>query len=73
MEFREKFIKELKFLDSDTFYKILWSMVKAEELKVTPDSQDWKMISEAFISKAKDFDAKSLTNMLVLLTIARDS
>jgi hypothetical protein len=27
---REKFLKELKFLDGATMYKILWAMIKAE-------------------------------------------
>jgi len=31
--FKGKFIKELKHLDTETFYKVLWAMVKAGEVK----------------------------------------
>ena len=33
-EFKDKFLRELKFLDSETFYKVLWSLVKANVISV---------------------------------------
>jgi hypothetical protein len=30
--FKEKFLKDLKHLDSDSFYKIFWSMMKADAI-----------------------------------------
>ena len=69
--FKEKFIKELKYLDSETFYKILWSLIKARVIAIdeSPGS-DWFQIKEAIVGKMKDFDPKTLTNILVLSTVA---
>jgi N6-adenosine-specific RNA methylase IME4 len=40
--FKEKFLKELRFLDSETFYKVLWSLVKAKAISVNEESgSDW--------------------------------
>ena len=72
--FKEKFIKELKFLDQDTFYKIMWSLVKSQVIAIDErPGSDWHQIKEAVVSKMKDFDAKTLTNILVLSTVAKNA
>jgi len=71
--FKEKFIKELKYLDQETFYKIMWSLIKAKVITIdeSPGS-DWFQIKEAVVGKMKDFDPKTLTNILVLATVAKN-
>lgn len=34
----DKFIKDLPYLNEDTLYKILWSIIKAERLVVKNDA-----------------------------------
>ena len=72
--FKEKFIKELKYLDQDTFYKIMWSLVKAQVIAIDErPGSDWHQIKEAVVAKMKDFDPKTLTNILVLATVAKNA
>jgi hypothetical protein len=40
--FKEKFLKELKYLDQDTFYKIMWSLIKAKAIGIDEQAgSDW--------------------------------
>jgi hypothetical protein len=48
--FKEKFLKDLEFLDQHTFYKVLWAFVKSDAVN------DWIIIKEAIIKKVKDFE-----------------
>ena len=32
--FKEKFLKELRYLDQETFYKIMWSLIKAKAIGI---------------------------------------
>lgn len=72
--FKQKFIKELKYLDQETFYKILWSLVKAKAIAIDEQAgAEWFQVKEAIVAKVKDFDPKTLTNILVLATVAKGS
>jgi hypothetical protein len=54
--FKEKFLKDLEFLDQHTFYKVLWAFVKSDAVKVNDSGNDWIIIKEAIIKKVKDFE-----------------
>jgi hypothetical protein len=41
---KSKFLKELKYLKEETLYKILWSLVKSEELKIKDNSIEWQAV-----------------------------
>jgi len=41
---KSKFLKELKYLKEETLYKILWSLVKSEELKIKDNSTEWQAV-----------------------------
>lgn len=70
--FKDKFLKELRYLDQETFYKVLWSLVKAEAITVNEEGgSDWSQVKEAVVAKMKDFEPKTLTNILVLATVAK--
>ena len=70
--FKEKFIRELKYLDQETFYKILWSLIKARAIAIDEQAgANWFQVKEAIVAKVKDFDPKTLTNILVLATVAK--
>ena len=70
--FKDKFIKELKYLDQETFYKIMWSLVKAKAIGIDESAgSEWAQIKEAVVTKMKDFDPKTLTDILVLATVAK--
>jgi len=72
--FKEKFIKELRYLDQDTFYKIMWSLIKAQVIAIDErPGSDWHQIKEAVVAKMKDFEPKTLTNILVLATVAKNA
>jgi hypothetical protein len=70
--FKDKFLKELRYLDQETFYKIMWSLVKAKAIGIDEQAgTDWHLIKEAVVAKMKDFEPKTLTNILVLATVAK--
>lgn len=46
-EFRERFLKDLKYLDSETFYKVLWAFVKSKSIVIHEEGAEWKIIKEA--------------------------
>ncbi|MGB0716425.1 MAG: NfeD family protein, partial [Phycisphaerae bacterium] len=50
------------------FYKIIWSMVKANSVQTDDRSEDWKRITEALKHNIKEFDAETLSNILVMMT-----
>ena len=73
-DIRNKFLKELKHLDQETFYKVLWALVKAKAISIDEHGgSEWGQVREAVVAKMKDFDAKTLTNVLVLSTVAKDA
>ena len=55
---RDKFIKEIKYLKEETLYKILWAMIKAEELKISDDSPEWILIKDILKQKSKELSPK---------------
>ena len=71
--FKEKFVKDLRYLDQENFYKVLWSLIKAKAIAMdeSPGSE-WRQIKEAIIGKMKDFEPKTITNILVLATVAKN-
>ena len=70
--FKDKFIKELRYLDQETFYKIIWSLIKAKAIGIDEQAgSEWAQIKEAVVAKVKDFDPKTLTEILVLATVAK--
>jgi hypothetical protein len=72
--FKDKFLKELRHLDPETFYKVLWSLVKAEAVSVNEQGgSDWSLVKEAIVAKMKEFEPKTLTNILVLATVAKSA
>lgn len=71
-KFKEKFLKELKYLDQETFYKVLWALVKAKAIQVNEQGgSEWSQVKEAVVAKVKDFDPKTITNIMVLATVAK--
>lgn len=56
-------------------YKVLWSMVKGDLLKIRDDKSntEWSFIKNAIVKKVKDMDPKVLTNILILSTVAKDT
>lgn len=67
--FKEKFIRDFKHLDQETFYKVLWSLVKAEAIAINEQGgSEWSTVKEAVVFKMKDFTPQTLTNVLVLAT-----
>ena len=70
--FKEKFIKELKYLDQQTFYKVMWALIKANAIAIDERAgSDWFQVKEAIVAKIKDFDPKTFTDILVLATVAK--
>lgn len=66
---KAKFLKELKYLKEDTFYKILWSLLKAEQLKVACDSPDWEIVKDIIKTRSKEFTPKIISDILLLSTM----
>lgn len=66
---RPKFLKELKYLKEETLYKILWSLIKAGELKVSEKSPEWLMVKEDLKERAKELSPKCLSDILLLSTL----
>lgn len=70
--FKEKFLKELKYLDQETFYKVLWALVKSKSIRINEQGgTEWSQVKEAVVMKIKDFDPKTITDILVLATVAK--
>lgn len=40
-KFLDSYLKDMKYLDQDTLYKILWAFIKADRLKVNKDIYEW--------------------------------
>jgi predicted nucleic-acid-binding protein len=55
--FKDRFMKELEYLDSETMYKIIWSLIKSEAIIVNDSSSDWTKIKDIVIKKVKTLDA----------------
>jgi len=66
---RSKFIKELKYLKEETLYKIIWSMLKAEQLKITDDSPEWVLVKDVIKTRSKELSPKVLADILLLSTM----
>ena len=70
---RKKFLKELKFLKEETLYKIMWSMIKSEQLKVSDDEPEWIMVKDNLKERSKELSPKCISDILLLSTLeARD-
>ena len=41
LKVRERFIKELKHLKGETMYKIIWSMMRANQLTISKENYEW--------------------------------
>jgi hypothetical protein len=41
-KFLDSYLKDMKYLDQDTLYKILWAFIKADRLKVNKDIYEWQ-------------------------------
>jgi len=65
---KDKFLKELKHLNGETMYKIIWSMLKVDSLAVQEDSHHWIEVKKMIIKRAKEFDSKILASLMVLST-----
>ncbi|CDW91217.1 UNKNOWN [Stylonychia lemnae] len=70
-KFKDKFLKDLKHLDQEIFYKVLWSLIKADTIEVDDRGFEWSLIKETIIKRAKDFDPATVTNILVLSTTGK--
>lgn len=40
-KFLDSYLKDMKYLDEATLYKILWAFIKADRLKVKADVYEW--------------------------------
>ena len=67
-KFLEKFVKDLPFLDEDTFYMILWSCVKAGRFQGKKDTFEWHSIRDTIKKKANELSPDTLTKLVVLST-----
>ena len=67
-KFLQKFIKDLPFLDEDTFYMIIWSCVKAGRFQGKKDTFEWNAIREIIKKKANELSPEVLTKLVVLST-----
>lgn len=65
---KDHFLKELKHLKGETMYKIVWSLMRADELKIEKENFEWQQIKKIIIKRAKDLDTKLLTDILVMAT-----
>ena len=70
--FKEKFFKDLQYLDNENLYKIVWALVKSKQITVNDEGQEWNYVKDAVVAKVKDLDPKTLTNIIVLSTIGKD-
>ena len=70
--FKEKFFKDLQYLDNENLYKIVWALVKSKQITVNDEGQEWNYVKDAVVAKVKDIDPKTLTNIIVLSTIGKD-
>ena len=44
--FYERFLRDLPYLSDEIFYKILWSCVKSENIKIHAVSNDWALVKD---------------------------
>lgn len=50
----------------------MWSLIKAKAIGIDEQAgSEWAQIKEAVVAKMKDFDPKTLTEVLVLATVAK--
>ncbi len=50
----------------------MWSLIKAKAIGIDETAgSDWNQIKESIVAKMKDFDPKTLTNILVLATVGK--
>jgi len=70
--FKEKFLRDLRFLEQRSFYKLVWALVKSEALTEEGEN-DWEIVKQALVSKAKEMDPEVLTDLLVLSTSGKGS
>ena len=65
---KPKFLKELKHLDEETLYKIVWSLIKAEQLDMTDSDPQWQLIKDTLAHKSKELSPKILSDLILLST-----
>lgn len=65
---KDRFIKELKHLKGDTMYKIIWALMRADQLEINKDNFEWQEIKKIIIKRAKTLDTKLLTDIMVMAT-----
>jgi hypothetical protein len=68
LKVRERFIKELKHLKGETMYKIIWSMMRANQLTISKENYEWQEIKKIIIKRAKKLDTRLLTDFMVMAT-----
>ena len=66
--YASRFMRDLEFLKDETFYKVLWSMIKAGAVEVSADSHDWASIKGIVRKRVKDLSPKTLCDLVVLST-----
>ena len=67
-----KFVNDIKYLEEETIYKILWSFLRAERLHVREDSYEWVQVKMAIKERCKEFGAKTLTDIIILSAVAKE-
>jgi len=68
---KEKMLKDLQHLDQDNFYKIVWALIKAGQVREDENVSEWSYIKKGIQKKIKEFDSPTLTNLLVLTTLGK--
>ena len=66
---RDKFLKEFKYLNEETMYKILWSLLNAEQLKITDNSHEWVLVKSIIKERSKELSPKVISDILLLSTM----
>ena len=72
-QLKPKFLRELKHLDDETLYKIIWSLIKADELEMTDADPQWKLIKDDLTHKSKELSPKILSDLILLSTKSSES
>lgn len=67
-KFMDRFVTDLRYLDDDTLYKMVWTFIRADRFQKDEDAMHWYRIRELLIDKSAEIDPRVLTNLLVLST-----
>ena len=66
---KDKFMKELRYLNDETMYKIIWALIKSETMTVSAESLEWNLVKDVISEKAVDISPKIMSDLLVLSTM----